>query len=90
MRKDALIRWRLFDAQEHASAAGQFQLALRGGQDDDAERFRFSGMGDANVGEAIGAARVRRKNPHGLRSLVVVDYTAAASGLIVHSPESAH
>ena len=82
MRNDAFIRRRLFDPQEHAGAAGQFQLALGGGQDDDAERFRFSGVGNANVGEAIGTARVRRKNPHGLRSLVVVDYAAAASGLI--------
>jgi len=75
----------LLDAQKHAGATRQLELALLGGQHNDADGFCSSDMCDTNLREAIGATVVRRKNPHCLGAVVAVDYPSAFPALTAAS-----
>jgi len=49
------------DAQKHPGTTRQLELALFGGQDNDAARLTFSSMRDANLGQTVGATRIAEK-----------------------------
>src|SRR5712672_4562332 len=81
-RLSASRRLRLFlDAQKHPGTTRQLELALFGGQDNDAGGLALSSMRDANLGQTVGATRIRGKNPHGLPTVVITNCRQAISAL---------